>query len=523
MADKYLNYTGLQSLVNKIKGIISKDYSKTLSRGEQLVTNGSAIIGDNTNFSSWVYDGIEAYNSSGSFTRSRSTEYIMLHTDEYFPVDPTNTYKLSVAAKSLNGLAKIYTMPIFYDADKIAILAYHHMYRPGTLTTLSQELKNGDTVIYFSDLSNWDVNTTGYDYRKGCIFWNYRNSYGYVYPENTYSRNIWNKFYTNDSDVNKTNNTITLSSPWTHGTFPAGTKVSQCDSAANYKYRAWNNDTVLSEWSVRSGLIGDVDYSGKNVTDKFPPGVAYCRIGFLWNNNRADDQIWATNVSFGKIQTSVDSAINALHVSGNAGAGNANRHVWFSDSNTETARVYDNDFVYNPSTNVLTVGSITGSAAKVNNHTVDSNVPANALFTDTVTTATTTGSGNAVTAITASNGALTVTKGTTFLTSHQDISGKADKSEVGDFQDVIDGTPIVDSDTITEAIVELWETVNGRVEDLEGMSVSTTGSGNAVTAVTLSNGTFTVTKGATYMTSAQVQTMIDTAIANITDGNEVSY
>lgn len=49
-------------------------------------------------------------------------------------------------------------------------------------------------------------------------------------------------------------------------------------------------------------------------------------------------------------------------------------------------------------------------------------------FTDTVTTATTSGNGNAVTAVTASNGALTVTKGTTFLTSHQDISGKADKT-----------------------------------------------------------------------------------------------
>ena len=45
--------------------------------------------------------------------------------------------------------------------------------------------------------------------------------------------------------------------------------------------------------------------------------------------------------------------------------------------------------------------------------------------TDHITTATTSGSGNAVTAISASNGALTVTKGTTFLTSHQDISGKA--------------------------------------------------------------------------------------------------
>ena len=55
-------------------------------------------------------------------------------------------------------------------------------------------------------------------------------------------------------------------------------------------------------------------------------------------------------------------------------------------------------------------------------------VGSNPKFTDTITTATTTGSGNAVTAITVSNGALTITKGTTFLTSHQDISGKADKA-----------------------------------------------------------------------------------------------
>jgi hypothetical protein len=49
-------------------------------------------------------------------------------------------------------------------------------------------------------------------------------------------------------------------------------------------------------------------------------------------------------------------------------------------------------------------------------------------WNNTVTTVTTTGTGNAITAISASNGAITATKGTTFLTSHQDISGKADKS-----------------------------------------------------------------------------------------------
>ena len=65
--------------------------------------------------------------------------------------------------------------------------------------------------------------------------------------------------------------------------------------------------------------------------------------------------------------------------------------------------------------------SVTGGATfanniqanKINNVTVGSSPK----FTDTVTTVSTTGSGNAITAITASNGAITATKGSTFLTS----------------------------------------------------------------------------------------------------------
>lgn len=54
---------------------------------------------------------------------------------------------------------------------------------------------------------------------------------------------------------------------------------------------------------------------------------------------------------------------SANTVAGETGSVNAARHVWFSDSSTETKRNYDDDFKYNPSTNVLTVGSITGNAA----------------------------------------------------------------------------------------------------------------------------------------------------------------
>ena len=95
--------------------------------------------------------------------------------------------------------------------------------------------------------------------------------------------------------------------------------------------------------------------------------------------------------------------------------------------------------------------------AKVNGHTVNANVPSNAKFTDTVTTATTSGSGNAVTAISASNGALTVTKGSTFLLT-SDISSWAKASskpsytfsEIGLKPTTISGYGITDAYTKTE-------------------------------------------------------------------------
>ena len=97
----------------------------------------------------------------------------------------------------------------------------------------------------------------------------------------------------------------------------------------------------------------------------------------------------------------------------------------------------------------------TGDAATVNGKTVAVNVPSNAKFTDHITTATTSGSGNAVTAVTAdANGALTITKGTTFLTA------------------------------ATQYI----------------KSIESSGTGNAITALSVSGGTLTYTLGETFLT-----------------------
>ena len=299
-------------------------YNKIVSRGEQLVVNGSGLLGDNTNFTNWTFDGSMANGSSGSFTRT-STIYANIGTDEYFPVKPTAKYLVSLDMVSSNGLATAYLYLSMYDADKHQISTSDRMWRPNTLTTLSQELKNGDTVVHLTDLSNWDVNTSTRTYQRGFIFWNYTNSFGYVYPENTYSKNHWSDLYT-DANVNKTANTITLNTAWSKGTIPAGTKVSQSDSGSTYMYLAIRGSVVPTSWRTYSQYISGIDNSGGQEGGKFWAGTAYAKVGFLWNYNSANDQLWAANVSIKEIapnneymkylgvQTSIGSATPASGV-----------------------------------------------------------------------------------------------------------------------------------------------------------------------------------------------------------------
>lgn len=104
----------------------------------------------------------------------------------------------------------------------------------------------------------------------------------------------------------------------------------------------------------------------------------------------------ATNAENAGHAITADSAINAKKIVGEDSAaltvGEATKPVYFKD----------------------------GVPVEIN-HTIESSVPANAVFTDTVTTiaSTITGSGNAITSITANEGVLTLDKGTTFATETQ--------------------------------------------------------------------------------------------------------
>ena len=385
----------------ELKEDASEKYNKLWSMGEQLIINGNGIIGDNTNFSALTFDPVVANASAGSFTREGHS-YALPKTDEYIPLSPNSKYELSMDLKS-DGTANtiIYAFLLFYDVDKNEITAATNMYIANTLTTLSQDLKAGDTVVHFTDLTNWNVTTTA-GHQHGFIFWNYTNSKGYTYPELTYSRNVFTSKYADNSAVDKTNNTITLSSAWTGNTIPAGTKVSQSSSGGSYKY-AFSTANLPGTWTNYKGYYDGVDYSGGNATTKMPPGTAYAKLGFLWNYQNKGGQIWATNISLKAVEKDIvytvdgnknvtfpakvtatggftgdltGTASKATSVAIEAGTSNVDRYVWFSWSGTgnEGKACYDAAFKYNPYTDNLTVGKINGMA--VNSFVQDTDLSA---------------------------------------------------------------------------------------------------------------------------------------------------
>lgn len=283
-------------------------YDKVTSKGEQLVVNGNGLMGDNTNFSAWTFDGSEANGSPGSFTYTAGKK-VTLITDEFFPVNPASRYTFSLDIKTLNGLAKMYSFINFYDVDKQQITASQHMYVAGSTTTLAKDLKSGDKVIYVTDLSGWVQSKKNHQF---VAIWNYTNSFGYTYPPETYTRNRITLPATNavinDGVLDFDNNTITLTTAYSGTTVPAGTYVSQGGDGSTYKYTPLSNVTVPAKWTSYSGIMNGTDYSGANKGGMFPPGTAYAKVGFLWNYNTAADQIWVTNLSV----TDTTAADNAL-------------------------------------------------------------------------------------------------------------------------------------------------------------------------------------------------------------------
>lgn len=96
------------------------------------------------------------------------------------------------------------------------------------------------------------------------------------------------------------------------------------------------------------------------------------------------------------------------------------------------------------------------------------------------------GSGNAVTAISKSGTTIIVTKGTTFLTSHQSLASYLTKTDAASLYQPKGN------------YLTAHQSLDGYVN-----AITTSGSGNAITSVSKSGKTITLTKGSTFLTSHQ--------------------
>ena len=274
-------------------------------KGENLIYNGDGKIGNNTNFPNLTFDGSMIHDGSPSFYVNAVNE---LGTENFIPIDPTKTYRFSMNVKAS---ATISTAQYWgfrcYDIDKKAIEPHHVMYQPNSLTELAQDLKDGDTKIYFEDLSEFYKNATA-NYQRGLIFWNYKNNQGYQYEPETYSRNSWFNLWTDSNSINLTENSITLTNAWSRGTIPAGTKVSQSDSGSTYNYVFLSGAINTTEWQKLGRDVFGYTVGGKVSPGTFQNGTAFIKLRF---DTRVATKIWFNNISMIDVSEEAKAIANA--------------------------------------------------------------------------------------------------------------------------------------------------------------------------------------------------------------------
>lgn len=242
-----------------------------------LIVNGFGLNKNNYNFSQWTFDGTDKCEGYPSFKFTGTPRD--LYIPQYMiPIDINKTYEFRMSFKG-DSSKKLYLGWDEFDIDGKHISATYCTGFAASTTTLAKDLKNGDTVVYLTSANGWT--STTYTHQLGLIFWNYKDSTGYQYPEGVYSRNTWTNLHTFDN-VDKTNNTITLKSAWNHGTFPAGTKVSQSNSGGHKYFNYWNN-AYPSEWTETAWTIGGAQELYKHQSHRIGQACKYMRFIVLHN------------------------------------------------------------------------------------------------------------------------------------------------------------------------------------------------------------------------------------------------
>lgn len=251
-----------------------------------LIVNGFGTSKDNTNFASWRYNGVDKFESYPSFTFTSPKSTYMNIFQKPIPIDVSKSYEFDMALKSVESNNKLYLAFDEYDIDGLYISPSMCMGFSESTTTLAKDLKKDDTIVYLKSVAGFQQSSLGH--QLGLIFWDYKDSIGYQYPIGVYSRNFASNIY-DWSDVNKTNNTITLRQPWTGGTHVAGTSVSQSNSSG-HKYFNYKDKVAPTEWTRTNHTIAGIQKPYRFDETSFNSATKYIVFG-IWNNyNPSDSQ-----------------------------------------------------------------------------------------------------------------------------------------------------------------------------------------------------------------------------------------
>ena len=286
----------IQEDINNVADDI-KDYIG--ARSDNLITNGFGELGNNTNIGG-IFDGADRIVGKGSFRQEEVSKVLLF--SEHIVIDNKKVYNFDYYMHTLKGVGRSYAMICPYDVDGIRITypslggRNYNSTTPVKFTKLTKPLKVGDTEVYVEDVSLWNGQAPQ-DYQRSIIMWGYKNSFGYTYPDGTYSQLMQMKTY-DIGAVDTTANKITLNKPWAvtnpnsaDGVFPVGHTLSPTSDGSTYLYLTGHvNLQVPTTYTKYSHLIsGSTEFAN---TTLIPVETGSIQLGFLLNRETTGEKSW---------------------------------------------------------------------------------------------------------------------------------------------------------------------------------------------------------------------------------------
>ena len=286
----------IQEDINNVADDI-KDYIG--ARSDNLITNGFGELGNNTNIGG-IFDGADRIVGKGSFRQEEGNKSLLF--SEHIVIDNKKVYNFDYYMHTLKGVGRSYAMIAPYDVDGKRITfpslggRNYNSITPVKFTKLAKPLKVGDTEVFVEDVSLWNGQAPQ-DYQRSIIMWGYKNSFGYTYPDGTYSQLMQMKTY-DIGAVDTTANKITLNKPWevanpnsSDGIFPVGHTLSPTSDGSTYLYLNGHvNIQVPTTYTKYSHLIsGSSEFANTTI---IPVETGSIQLGFLLNRDTTGEKSW---------------------------------------------------------------------------------------------------------------------------------------------------------------------------------------------------------------------------------------